>query len=120
MPPGLRAGAYASASPLRLTVDVCRDLAITRVQREFVPGLERLFLGFDGYPTTVQLALVDQIYQIGEGSLAAYANLRAACARGAWERAAIEIHVVDASPERNAWRAKMIRAAITSPQVPAG
>jgi len=121
MAPGLRASAYAPASPLRLTVDWCRADAIGRLQVEFLPGLRRLFPGFDGYPPSPQVALVDEIYNMGEGGpprpghpdgngLFMFDDLRAACEAGNWEVAASESHVRTSSDERNAWRARMFKA----------
>ena len=118
MPPKLDAHAYAKASDLRLSEDVCRDLCISRLQREFLPGLRRLFGGFDGYPAPAVRALVDMIYNLGEGreaeatGLAAFVNLRAACARGAWKRAAAESHRSTCRQTRNDWtRDRFLEAA---------
>jgi GH24 family phage-related lysozyme (muramidase) len=117
MAPGLRASAYAVASPLRLTVAWCRQDAIARCQREFLPGLHRLFPGFDSYPPSPQLGLVDMIYNLGEGKAATadhkatgitrFGDLRTACEAGNWPQASVQSHVISSTDERNAWRAKM-------------
>jgi len=112
MPPALVAHSYAKASGLRLSDDVCRDLCISRLQREFLPGLRRLFVGFDAYPAPAVRALVDMIYNLGEGTLSGFPNLRAACARGAWKRAAVESHRSTCRPSRNDWtRDRFLEAA---------
>jgi hypothetical protein len=119
MPPGLRASAYAGASPLRLTEDFCRADALGRLQDEFLTGLRRLFSGFDSYPDGVQLGLIDEIYNLGEGGpprpghpvgngLWTFGKQRAACAGGEWPLAGAESHVSSSIDERNAWRRKSI------------
>lgn len=118
-PPGLRASAYAGSSSLRLTEDFCRADALGRIQDEFLPGLRRLFSGFDSYPDGVQLGLLDEIYNLGEGGpprpghpdgngLWLFGEQRKACAAGDWPRAGLESHVSSSSKDRNAWRRKSI------------
>jgi GH24 family phage-related lysozyme (muramidase) len=110
---GLKAGEYGGATTLRLSTNVVRDLALGRLDREFLPGLRRQFPHFDSYPAPAQRALVDMIYSMGEGGIARYHNLRAVCEAGDWTAAAGECHRKDGRNSRNAWTSNQFLKAAT-------
>ena len=69
------------------------DLATSRLEKEFLPGLRRLFPGFDAYPQPAQRALVDMIYTLGEGGLARkFPTVVEACRAGRFADAAAHCH----------------------------
>ncbi len=119
MAKGQKAGVYSGATTLRLSPDVVRDLALGRLDREFLPGLHRQFPHFDSYPAPAQRALVDMIYSLGEGSsrqnsgIAKFHNLRAACESGDWTAAASECHRKGGRDDRNAWTSQQFLKAAT-------
>lgn len=102
-PEGMRASRYAGATTLRLPEATVRELAVERLDREFLPALRRQFAGFDEYPASAQRALVDMIYNLGPRGLSRFENLRAACEAGDWARAAEECGRSSSRAERNEW-----------------
>ena len=100
---GRWADAYAGTTTLRLSENVVRTLAATRVENEFLPGLRRNFPGFDGYPAPAQRALLDMAYNMGVGGVGRFHNLRQACEAGDWKTAATECHRRTCRAERNEW-----------------
>jgi GH24 family phage-related lysozyme (muramidase) len=100
--PGLKSLAYRLASDLVLPGGVAADLAATRLEREFLPGLRRLCPSFDNYPMPAQRALVDMAYNLGVGGLGKFHNLLAACERGDFSAAAENCHRRTSREIRNA------------------
>jgi GH24 family phage-related lysozyme (muramidase) len=90
--PGHRSIAYRFASDLVLAAGVAADLAAARIERELLPGLRRLFRGFDRYPLPARRALVDMAYDLGLRALGKFRNLVAACERGDFATAAEQCH----------------------------
>ena len=90
--PGHMSITYRFASDLVLAAGVAVDLAATRVQREFLPGLRRLCPNFDRYPLPARRALVDMAHDLGLRGLATFRNLIAACKRGDFATAAERCH----------------------------
>ena len=90
--PGHKTIAYRFASDLVLAAGVAVDLAATRIERDFLPGLRRLCPNFDRYPLPARRALVDMAYDLGLGGLAKFRNLMAACKRGDFATAAEHCH----------------------------
>jgi len=97
------AGAFASATTLRLPEGAVRALAAERLAGEFLPALRRDFPGFDGFPAPAQRALVDMAYNLGVGGLGKFHELRAAVDTGDWRTAAAECHRRTCRAERNEW-----------------
>lgn len=109
---GRKADFYQSGSDLVLSEAKLEQLAAIRLEREFLPGLRRLFPHFDGYPPAAQRALVDMAYNLGVGGLGKFENLIAACERGDFRTAADECNRRSSRPERNdATRALFLEAA---------
>ena len=77
--PGHKSIAYRFASDLVLAAGVTADLASTRIERDFLPGLHRLCPNFDRYPLPARRALVDMAYDLGLRELAKFRNLVTAC-----------------------------------------
>jgi GH24 family phage-related lysozyme (muramidase) len=92
---------YKQASDLVLPPNVTNDLAIRRLENEFLPGLNRLFPGFDSYPPPAQSALVDMAYNLGLGKLGKFERLIGACARGDFRAAADHCHRRSSRETRN-------------------
>jgi type VI secretion system secreted protein VgrG len=109
--PGLKSIAYRFASDLVLAAGVAVDLAVTRVQREVLPGLRRLCPTFDRYPLPAQRALVDMAYDLGTRGLAKFRNLIAACKRGDFATAAEHCHRRTTRGIRNAATRNLFREA---------
>ena len=100
--PRQRTLAYRLATDLVLAAGVAGDLAIARVERDVLPGLRRLFAGFDRYPLPARRALVDMAFDVGLAALATFRNLIAACAQGDFTRAANHCHRRTSRETRNA------------------
>lgn len=118
---GWAAHLFKHVTSMELTKEFAKELAISRLKKEFVPGLRRLFSGFDSYPVPAKEALIDMAYNSGIGrrekivegkvtqkatGLANYSMLIHAAESGDWLVAAKECGVNGASSEnkRIAWR----------------
>ena len=110
---GMPASKYRAPNEPRveLTGDGVRDLAVSRLKHEFMPGLARLFIGFDELPRPAQSALVDMAWNLGISGLAQFSHLRDAVARQDWNAAAASCHVKTSRDDRNAWRSEMFKEA---------
>ncbi len=110
---GMAARAYRAPSEPRVELtDVgVSDLAVSRLRREFLPGLARICKGFDGFPGPAQAALVDMAWNVGMRGLETFGHMLAAVDRRDWKGAAESCHRLTSRPERNAWTADMFRAA---------
>jgi GH24 family phage-related lysozyme (muramidase) len=60
---------YEKVSDLVLPDGAANQLAVDRLEKDFLKGLRRLFPGFDGYPQPAQRALVDMAYTLGVNGL---------------------------------------------------
>lgn len=109
-PKGHAASWYAPLTRIRLTEAAAERLAQERIDREFLPGLRRLFPGFEALPEPAQGALLDMAFNIGVRGLEEFGHLRDAVARGDWRQAAATCHVRTCRDERNDWRAEQFRA----------
>jgi hypothetical protein len=98
---GRCAAGYQFASDLVLPAGFASELAIARLDRHLLPGLRRLFAGFDGYPLPARRALVDLAYDLGIIRLGKYRNLIAACAQGDFRKAADHCHRWASRDNRN-------------------
>ena len=112
MAKGLPAKMYHSASSVELTEQGILDLTIRRLRTEFLPGLTRLFIGFDEYPRPAQSALVDIAWNCGIRGIAQFSHLLAACRERDWRAAAASCHRKSSRPERNQWTESMLLEAV--------
>lgn len=120
MEPSKPAGYYRMRSPeIELDMTAVENLAIARLETEFLPALRRRFAGFDGFPDPAQAAILDMAFNLGMGNpqaeklrgLAAYRKFQAAVDRRDWLGAAAECGR-GGRPERTAWtRGKFEEAA---------
>jgi type VI secretion system secreted protein VgrG len=101
----MRASYYRPLSALRLSEDAIDQLAQGRLEREFLPGLRRLYDGFDSLPAPAQSALTDMAYNVGVAGLGKFTHLREAVNARDWLTASRECAVSTSREERNAWRA---------------
>ena len=80
---------YAKASDLVLPDGAANQLAVDRLEKDFLKGLRRLFPGFDGYPQPAQRALVDMAYTLGVSGLETkFPRFVTACQEGKFANAA--------------------------------
>lgn len=107
MPTGRRADAYQVKGGLVLAPGKPEELARTRVEKEFLPGLHKLYPGFDKFPVEAQRALIDMAYNCGVGGLSKFHHMNAAIASGDWATAATECHRNSCREERNEWTRDM-------------
>ncbi len=115
LPKGRHAPAYSSATDVRLPEHTVRQLASERLDNEFLPGLRRLFPGFDKFPAAAQRALVDMSYNLGIEGLGRFHDLRKACESGDWQGAATECHRRTCRAERNDWTRQLFLDAGAAP-----
>jgi GH24 family phage-related lysozyme (muramidase) len=113
MPAGKVAVYYEEATICRLPDGWAEQDAAQRLETEFLPPLRAMFAPgvFDGFPLTVQMALMDMIYNIGAGGLRKYVHMLAACSGGNWTGAAAECHRNGISEQRNEWTVSQFQAA---------
>ena len=93
---------YRLASDLVLAPGVAGDLAIRRIERELLPGLQGLCPNFDRYPAPAQRAHVDMAYNLGIVGLGKFRKLLVACERGDFATAADNCHRRTSRDTRNA------------------
>jgi GH24 family phage-related lysozyme (muramidase) len=80
---------YEKMSDLVLPDGAANQLAVDRLEKDFLKGLRRLFPGFDGYPQPAQRALVDMAYTLGVNGLETkFPRFVAACREGKFADAA--------------------------------
>jgi GH24 family phage-related lysozyme (muramidase) len=101
----LGAHSYKSFTSVVLRDDDSQALLLRRLGMEFLPGLERLFPGFETFPNPVQAALVDMAYTLGLDGLArGFPSLCKYVRARKWVGAAAECHRAHPCREaRNAW-----------------
>ena len=69
------------------------QLAVDRLEKDFLKGLRGLFPGFDGYPQPAQRALVDMAYTLGVSGLEKkFPRVVKACREGEFADAAKHSH----------------------------
>jgi len=84
---------YQKASDLVLPDGVANQLAIDRLEKDFLKGLRELFPGFDAYPQPAQRALVDMAYTLGvRGLEKKFPTVVKACREGDFRVAAKSCH----------------------------
>jgi hypothetical protein len=128
---GMPARRYRRTPSIELTTQKSKELAISRLTSEFIPGIRKMLPGFDSYPLPAREALIDIAYNAGVGDdarvvhgkrhkasgLHAFRHLREAVTAGDWLAAAGACHRSSSRPDRNAWtRALFEEAARTAGQ----
>lgn len=112
--PGMDADWYAKLTRIRLGADDVTAIALSRLSNEFLPGLRRLWHGFDDFPAPARVALVDMAWNLGVAGLGKFTRLRDACERGHWQVAAMECRRVTSREERNRWTVEQFISAEAS------
>lgn len=111
MEPGRAASSYANATKIRLDQGDVMALAERRLEREFLPGLKRLYPGWDTFPASAQRALVDMAWNLGIAGLAKFRHLAGAVSARDWAAAAQSCGRSTSRPERNQWTRQLFRDA---------
>jgi len=84
---------YEKVSDLVLPDGAANQLAVDRLEKDFLKGLRALFPGFDGYPQPAQRALVDMAYTLGvRGLETKFPTVVKACREGEFTVAAKHSH----------------------------
>jgi len=84
------------------------DFLLRNVLMRFENELRARIAGYDGFPDSVKLALLDMAYNLGpEGLLRGYPVLIAAVEAGNWARAAVNCFRHGPGAARNQWTQKM-------------
>ncbi len=97
---------YRQFSDLRMFDAEIAQLVASRLDAEFMPGLHRLFHGFDAFPLPARRALVDMAYNLGVHGLSHFVRLIAACQAQDWATAARECARSSSRGSRNTWTAQ--------------
>jgi GH24 family phage-related lysozyme (muramidase) len=91
------------------------DAQLLKTLQGFEGQLRAALTGYDGFPTTGKMALLDMAYNLGPaGLLKGYPHMLAAVSRGDWATAAASCSRVGPSPARNAWTKQQFLAALSS------
>lgn len=106
---GLHWTKYKLEPSIEISEDTSRDLALTRLRTEFLPGIRRKFPAFDDYPRSAQRFIVDMAYNGGVGYFAKR-HMVGAIERRQWLEA-VPLVPTKGNPRRNAWRETMLRQA---------
>ncbi len=122
MPGALPWRRYKQAPSIEIDQTAAKNLAVERLQNEFIPQLRQAFPHFDAYPFPAQRALIDMAYNMGVGRAARTSHgvhhgarglykfeaLRRAAEAGDWHTASL--HCLRANrrnnphtARRNAW-----------------
>jgi hypothetical protein len=80
------------------------------VRLEFLPALRDLYPGFDAFPDSVKVALMDMIYSLGKGGLSKFNTLKVALSRRDFRAASLAARRQGARPERDEENRKLIEA----------
>jgi GH24 family phage-related lysozyme (muramidase) len=84
---------YKNVSDLVLPEGAANQLAVDRLEKDFLKGLRGLFPSFDGYPQPAQRALVDMAYTLGVSGLETkFPSVVKACREGRFADAAKYSH----------------------------
>jgi len=110
-PLGKLAGSYRKFTLLDLpnpAIDALLKVTVDGFQADLRARLP----GYAAAPAPAKAALLDMAYNLGTDGLLLYKNLKAAVARGDWQRAAAESHRNGPSQERNDWTRDQFLAAM--------
>jgi GH24 family phage-related lysozyme (muramidase) len=110
LPFGLAAQKYKLRPSLEITASYGRELAVGRLEREYLRGLRRWFLGFDLFPMPARRFMVDMAYNGGVG-LFKKLGMTSLIAERDW-LALIKL-LPHSTPDRQRWREARLREAAT-------
>jgi len=112
MAAGHVAGFYKQPDSLQLPQSVI-DARLLHTLQGFEGLLRAAMTGYDGFPPTVKMALLDMAYNLGpEGLLKGYPHMLAAVNHGQWATAAANCLRIGPSAARNAWTKQQFLAAL--------
>jgi GH24 family phage-related lysozyme (muramidase) len=109
MPPKLGWRRYKLNPSIELTPETSRQLALSRLESEFLPALRRAYPEFDYYPTSAHRFMIDMAYNGGVRFLAKR-HMDGPIGGHNW-LAAVSLVPTEGDPRRNAWRVTMLRQA---------
>lgn len=107
-----RAASFARLTSLDLPEAVCWSLLKKRIDGEFLPGLKKLFSGWNTFPTPAKRALLDMAYNLGLRGLGKFRTLIGHVEKSDWGKAADACERKGIPDERNAWTKARFRAAM--------
>jgi len=103
MAAGQVAGFYKQSSSLQLPQSAI-DAQLQQTLQNFEGQLRAALPGYDGFPPTAKMALLDMAYNLGPAKLLReYVHMLAAVNQGDWATAATNCSRIGPSPARNAW-----------------
>lgn len=103
---------YRSSRSVMLRDEDVDHLLRQRLAHEFIPGLERMFPGFEAFPLPAQQALIDMVFNLGlHGLESKFPRLCVAVRARRWEHAALQCSRSSSRPERNKWTVAKFMAA---------
>lgn len=104
MVPNKPATFYRAATSVMLRDEDIDALLLRRLESEFIPGLERVFPGFDGFPAQAQSGVLDMAFNLGlHGLESKFPHFCAAVRAQDWKGAAANCSRSSCRPERNKW-----------------
>jgi GH24 family phage-related lysozyme (muramidase) len=115
MPTGHSSSFYKTPSSLELPQEAI-DAKLSAVLQHFESDLRTQLPHYDALPSTVKMALLDMIYNLGPAGLfKGFPHLIAAVKANAWTQAAASCMRHGPGPERNAWtREQFLSAVVTT------
>jgi len=106
MQPGHVPAFYANLTALQLRQEDI-DSHLLSLLDQSDDELQKDYSGFETFPDSVKMALLDMDYNLGDSKLrTTYPHFDAAIDRRDWETAATQCDRIDVQPSRNAWCAK--------------
>ena len=84
-------------------------LAMNKIKNNYLPILTQEFNGFEFYPSSAKIALLDIIYAVGAFSVRhGWPKLKAYCAASRFDKAAKEVKIISQRKEFNKLRKQMM------------
>ena len=111
---GRPASGYEALTHIRLRDGMPEQLARTRIEREFLPGLRVRYPAFDYYPASARGALLDMAWNLGLHGLDQFKHMHDAIKAGDWFGASVACHRSSSRQERNEWCAEQFEQAEAS------
>jgi GH24 family phage-related lysozyme (muramidase) len=109
----MRAASFAKVTLLDLPKDTCWSLLKKRIDEEFLPGLRKIFSGWDGFPAPAKRALLDMAYNLGLKGLKKFISLISHVEKADWEKAAETCTRKGIPEDRNEWTKARFREAVS-------
>ena len=113
MPAGKKHSYYIMHMPdeckIFLSDGAVYKLAIDKIKNNYLPVLTHEFNGFEFYPSSVKIALLDIIYAVGAFSVRhGWPKLKVHCAAGRFDKASNEVKISSQRPKFNKLRKQMM------------